>query len=473
MQIFNTLGRAPTPFVPVVERKVGIYVCGATVQAHPHLGHGRSAVAFDVIRRYLIWRGYEVTYVRNVTDVDDKIIAAAQQRGISTDAVVAESYETFAAAEDALGVLRPDVEPRATDHIPEMIEIISTLVDKGLAYAANGDVYFRVRALPDYGKLSGRDIDDLLSGARVEVGDVKEDPLDFAMWKAAKPGEPTWDSPWGPGRPGWHIECSAMARRYLGDTVDIHGGGTDLIFPHHENEIAQSESATGKPFARVWAHNGMLTLGGEKMAKSTGHVIGLTEAVASYDPMAVRLFYLRAHYRSLLEYAPSLLEDAVASYERLTGFVRRAVDHVGGPPDPVTMERFIAAMDDDFNTPVALSVLFDAVREANRALDLGDDAGGLAAAAIEILEVLGLVPSEGRDLDDLADAIQEAVVALLGSGAPAVPASTEENLAALVEAREAARQAKDWALSDAIRDGLADIGIVIEDTADGVRWHRK
>lgn len=450
MQIFNTLGRVMAPLDAGDDGAIGIYVCGPTVQAKPHLGHGRSAIAFDVIRRYLTWRGFSVKYVRNVTDVEDKIIAVAQSRNVSTDVIVSESFATFSAAEAALGVLPPDVEPRATEHIPEMIELIATLVDAGLAYPSDGDVYFRVRAYPDYGKLSGRDVDDLLSGARVEVGEAKEDPLDFALWKAAKPGEPTWESPWGLGRPGWHIECSAMARKHLGDTVDIHGGGTDLIFPHHENELAQSEGATGKLFARFWVHNGMLTLGGEKMAKSTGHVIGLMEAIETYNPLPVRLFYLRAHYRSLLEYSPPLLEDAVASYARLASFVRRAEPVLPAEPDAAVMGEFTSAMDDDFNTPVALSVLFETIRKANRRFDSGESPAGLAAAVVEILGVLGLQPptSISTSHDD-------------------------QTVAALLAEREDARHTKNWARSDEIRDELLAQGIVLEDTADGTRWHRQ
>ena len=279
MHVFNTLGRRAEPFVPLEPGRVGIYVCGPTVQSRPHVGHGRAAVAFDVIRRYLVWSGHEVTYVQNVTDVEDKIIAAANAEGVDPVLLAKRNAEDFAVAYQRLGVQPPDVEPAATEHIAEMLELIQALIDNGHAYPAGGDVYYAVRSFDGYGKLSGRRIDELQSGARIEPGEQKRDPLDFALWKAAKPGEPTWDSPWGPGRPGWHIECSAMARRYLGDTFDIHAGGNDLIFPHHENEIAQSEAATGKPFARYWLHNGMVTLVGDKMAKSTGHVVDLLEAL--------------------------------------------------------------------------------------------------------------------------------------------------------------------------------------------------
>jgi len=466
MQIHNTFGRQTVPFVPRVGNEVGMYVCGATVQSQPHLGHGRYAVAFDVIRRYLMSEGYHVTYVENVTDVEDKIIAAANERGITTEAVVAESKKSFDATYQALGILPPDIKPHATDHIEEMIEMIEGLVAKGIAYPSDGDVYFRVRRHKGYGRLSGRNVDDLLSGARVVPGDSKEDPLDFALWKTAKPGEPAWESPWGLGRPGWHIECSAMARTHLGDTIDIHGGGSDLIFPHHENEIAQSEAYTGQPFAKNWLHNGMVTMGGEKMSKSTGLVYDLVEATETYPPLAVRLFYLRAHYRSPLEYSVTLLEDATASYERLSAFVRRISLLTIGAPEQEIMDRFELAMNDDFNTPEALAVLFAAVRRGNQLMDQGVEAEPVAAAAVQMLEILGLALN-GPDLSDLADKVV-GVASEFGVD----PNTTEGLLDSLAAIRSEARTAKDWAKSDAIRDRLARLGIVMEDTADGIRWHR-
>lgn len=467
MQIHNTLGRETVPFTPIIEGKVGMYVCGATVQSKPHLGHGRYAVAFDVIRRYLMSTGLDVTYVRNVTDVEDKIIHAANEQGIGTDVLVAESKESFDAAYEALGVLPPDIEPFATEHIPEMISHIEALMASGAAYAADGDVYFRVREFPSYGKLSGRNVDDLMSGARVATSLAKEDPLDFALWKGAKAGEPAWDSPWGPGRPGWHIECSAMARKHLGDTFDIHGAGADLIFPHHENEIAQTESLTHKPLAHYWLHNGMVTMGGEKMSKSTGLVYGLNEALDLYPPLAVRLFYLRAQYRSPLEYSVALLEDASAAYERLSAFLRRTKDIPFGEPDQDVMSRFGTAMEDDFNTPVALSVLFDSVRTGNQALDDDRDAVALVAAVKTILEILGLVPGDA-DFSDIEPAVAEVASQF---GAPT--GTVDEMVSNLLGLRATARQSKDWATSDAIRDALSGLGIVMEDTADGIRWHRQ
>jgi len=466
MRVFNTLGRTYEEFTTREEGKAAIYLCGPTVQSDPHVGHGRAAVAFDVIRRYLQWSGYEVTFVQNVTDVEDKIIAAAQERGVPVEKLAKEMTDRFQAAYRALGVLVPDVEPRATDHIAQMQQMIATLIETGHAYESGGDVYFVVRSFPEYGELSGHRIDDLISGARVEPGEQKRDPLDFALWKAAKPGEPRWDSPWGPGRPGWHIECSAMSLEYLGNGFDIHGGGTDLIFPHHENEIAQSEAATGKRFARYWLHNGMVNLGGEKMAKSTGQVIGLEEALERFTPMAIRLFYLRAHYRTPQEYSETLLADARASVERLWAFRRRAVP--GDVADAEAIGRFRASMDDDFNTPEAVGVLFDVVREGNRRLDAGESAAAHAAAFDVIAGVLGLIPP-GEGLDGLGQALSALAEELGVVGGTTAEATIEQ----LIEARRAARERRDWPAADSVRNRLADLGIALEDTSDGVRWHRR
>ncbi|HSL24859.1 MAG TPA: cysteine--tRNA ligase, partial [Acidimicrobiia bacterium] len=390
MRVYSTLHRSLVELVPATPGQIGLYVCGATVQSEPHVGHGRYAVVFDMIRRYLQWRGNHVTYVRNITDIDDKIIAAAAAAGEEVGDRARRIASVFATAYEALGVSSPDYEPKATEHIPEMVELIGRLIDRGLAYrAANGDVYFSVRALESYGKLSGRRPDELRAGARIEVSEDKVDPLDFALWKSAKPGEPYWDSPWGAGRPGWHIECSAMASRYLGADFTIHGGGADLIFPHHENEIAQSEGASGTTFARYWLHNGMLNLGGEKMSKSTGLVVDLTEAIRAYGGMALRLFYLRAHYRSPLDYTEELVLAAASAYDRVRRLLIRAPRPEGVAPDPELMARFVAAMDEDFGTPEAVAIVFAAVADANRSLDQGGLPAAIIAAVHEMITVLG------------------------------------------------------------------------------------
>jgi cysteinyl-tRNA synthetase len=466
MRIFNTLGRSLQDFEPRDAGKVSMYVCGATVQSSPHVGHGRYAVVFDVVRRYFEWLGYEVTYVRNITDVDDKIIDAANEMGVTIAEVVDIADSAFRSAYESLNVRPPDIEPRATQHIPEMIDMIERLVERGHAYEAAGDVYFSVRSFPEYGKLSGRNIDDLRSGERIEPGEHKRDPLDFAVWKAAKPGEPSWESPWGLGRPGWHIECSAMAHKYLGTGFDIHGGGHDLVFPHHENEITQAEGAGYVPFVRFWMHNGLLNLSGEKMSKSTGHVIDLLEGIEKYTPGAVRLFYLRTHYRKPVEFSEEALVDARASLDRIWAFRRRVPGPVEDTPLESALDSFKAAMDDDLDNAGALAVLFDVIREGNRRLDAGEEPGPWIAAYDEIIDVLGLA-EPGTDLGDIADDLRS-LAAELGID----DAAGEDAVKALIDLRAAARGERDWAKADEIRDGLAEIGIILEDTSDGVRWHR-
>jgi cysteinyl-tRNA synthetase len=466
MQVFNTLGRVLEPLSPRIDGEVSMYVCGPTVQSAPHAGHGRQAVAFDVIRRYLLWRGLRVRYVTNVTDVEDKIIAGAAEEGITVAELAARSTAQFDEAYRRLRVMEPDAMPRATGFIEEMVDLIDRIVERGHAYPAGGDVYFSVRSLPGYGKLSGRNVDELMAGARVEPGEHKRDPLDFALWKASKPGEPVWDSPWGPGRPGWHIECSAMALAELGFGFDIHGGGLDLVFPHHENEIAQSEAAEGRePFARHWLHNGMVTLRGEKMSKSEGNVVDLLGLLDRHRPEAVRLLYLRAHYRQPIEFAEDLMEDAEASLDRLWAFRRRAGS--GGDPDETVLARFREAMDADLNTAEALAVLFDAVRTGNRALDTGADASGLAAAYDEIVSVFAIGEPQAV-LDDLDDALA-ALAEEEGVTADGAAAMVE----GLIAVRLEARHARDFARSDRIRARLAGLGIVLEDGADGTTWHRR
>jgi len=426
-----------------------MYVCGPTVQSEPHVGHGRSAVVFDVIRRYLTWRGFRVRYVMNVTDVEDKIIAAAAETGETMESLATRMTARFARAYRGLGVLPPDVEPKATEHIDDIVALISTLVERGLAYEREGSVYFSVRALESYGRLSGRDPDELRSGYRIEIDEAKDDPLDFALWKALKPGEPWWESPWGPGRPGWHIECSAMATRFLGNGFDIHGGGADLIFPHHENEIAQSEGASGEEFARYWLHNGMVNLSGEKMAKSTGRIVDLASILETQGGRGLRLLFLQAHYRSPIEYRDELLETASEALDRLDRFRERTA---AGEPWSEAMERFTEAMDDDFGTPQAASLLFDLVREGNRRLDEGEDVSALAGAVEAIVEVLGL--------DDAEPAPEEA------------PAMAVDEIERLVRLRDAAREKGRFAEADRIREELGTAGVVLEDGPDGTRWLR-
>lgn len=466
IRLQNTLGRALVDLEPRDEGKIGFYVCGPTVQSPPHIGHGRSAVAFDAIRRYLMWRGYDVTFVRNVTDIEDKIIEKAAEAGEDVPAYARKMEQRFSDAYRRLGVLEPNVEPRATEHIPEMHELITTLIEKGAAYVAGDDVYFSVRADEDYGKLSGRDIEEMRAGTRIEPNEAKHDPLDFALWKGAKPGEPYWDSPWGPGRPGWHIECSAMARRYLGDDFDIHAGGTDLIFPHHENEIAQSETATGKRFARYWLHNGMVNLDGAKMAKSTGNVVDLATALDTYGGMPLRLLFLRAHYRAPIEYSADLVEEAAEAYRRIGRLLER-VPPADVQPDAGVLDAFREAMDDDFGTPEAVAVLFDTIRDANRRLDDGGEADGLVAAVREIVTVLGL------DAGDSSGGLdEEAIRAVAAEFGVEVDGDIEAAIDELLSVRAEARKARDFATADAVRESLSQVGVVVEDTPDGARWLR-
>jgi cysteinyl-tRNA synthetase len=466
LRLYSTLHRAVVPFQPRQAGRVGMYVCGPTVQSAPHIGHARSAVAFDVIRRYLRWRGFQVTFVRNVTDIDDKIIDKAAEAGEEVGAYARRIEKLFTDSYARLGVLLPDVEPRATEHIPEMHDLISLLLDRGMAYRAGGDVYFSVRSFDRYGRLSGRNPDELRAGARIDPSERKRDQLDFALWKGAKPGEPCWDSPWGAGRPGWHIECSAMARRYLGVDFDIHGGGVDLVFPHHENEIAQSEGATGRRFARYWLHNGMVNLEGAKMAKSTGNIVDLDAAIDVFGGMSLRLFLARAHYRAPIEYSPDLVEEAAEAYRRIQRFCER-VD-AEGEPDPGVMERFREAMDDDFGTAEAVGLVFDVIRDANRMLDAGRSAGPLGAAVAEILDVLGLTPASELPVFDVRKLAEVATDFGVDGGSDPVAL-----IEGLLERRTAARASGDFTTADSIRQRLRVAGIVVEDTPDGPRWLRQ
>ena len=455
LSIYSTLSKSKDVFKPLVGNQVRMYVCGMTVYDYCHIGHARVMVAFDVISRWLRKSGYDLTYVRNITDIDDKIIRRAQENGESFEALTARMIAAMHEDEARLGVLRPDMEPRATDHVAGMHAMIQTLMDKGYAYApGNGDVYYRVGKFAGYGKLSRKKIEDLQIGARIEVDEAKDDPLDFVLWKGVKPGEPSWQSPWGAGRPGWHIECSVMSNCCLGETFDIHGGGPDLVFPHHENEIAQSEAANGKPYAASWMHAGAVRVDGEKMSKSLGNFFTIREVLQKYHPEVVRYLLVSSHYRSPINYAEDSLKEAKGALERFYNALKGlpAVAPAGGE---AFVERFAAAMDDDFNTPEACAVLFEMAREINRLRD-GDAAAAAALAAQlrSLAEVLGVLqlPAE------------EFLQAGAGSGVDAV------RVEALIAERLVARAAKNWAESDRVRDQLLAMGVVLEDGKGGTTW---
>ncbi|RNE89362.1 cysteine--tRNA ligase [Marichromatium sp. AB31] len=460
LQIYNSLTRQKTPFQPLEPGKVRMYVCGMTVYDYCHLGHARVMVVFDVVYRYLRALGYEVTYVRNITDIDDKII----RRAAENDESCAALTERFIAAmhEDAaaLGVLPPTSEPRATAHIDEIQAMVATLIDKGLAYAAdNGDVYYAVSRFPGYGKLSGKDPQDLRAGARVEIGEAKRDPLDFALWKGAKPDEPSWSSPWGEGRPGWHIECSAMSTCCLGNHFDIHGGGADLQFPHHENEIAQSEGATGEPFAEVWMHNGFVRINEEKMSKSLGNFFTVREVLERFRAEEIRYFILTSHYRSPLNYADEQLQSARGALTRLYTALR-GLPEAEAPVESAFATRFAAAMDDDFNTPEALAVLFELAREVNRARDAGEPEQAAALGA------------ELRRLGGVIGILQDDPERYLRGGDGGTDGLDDAAIESMIAQRQAARAARDWAEADRLRDALTEAGIVLEDGAQGTTWRR-
>ncbi|EPT0831698.1 TPA: cysteine--tRNA ligase [Yersinia enterocolitica] len=460
LKIFNTLSRQKEEFKPIHAGKIGMYVCGITIYDLCHIGHGRTFVAFDVVARYLRYLGYSLTYVRNVTDVDDKIIKRAIENNETceqlTTRMLAEMHKDF----DALNLQRPDLEPRATHHIPEIIELTERLIARNHAYvAANGDVMFSVESDPDYGVLSRQDLDQLQAGARVEVADVKRNPMDFVLWKMSKPGEPSWESPWGPGRPGWHIECSAMNGKQLGAHFDIHGGGSDLMFPHHENEIAQSTCAHDGPYVNYWMHSGMVMIDKEKMSKSLNNFFTIRDVLAYYDAETVRYFLMSGHYRSQLNYSEENLKQARASLERLYTALR-GTDENATPAGSAEFEaRFRAAMDDDFNTPEAYSVLFDIAREVNR-LKTEDmaAANALAAELRKLAHVLGLLEQDPE--------------LFLQSGAQTDDDEVAK-IEALIKQRNDARSSKDWALADSARDQLNELGIVLEDGPQGTTWRRK
>lgn len=455
MQLTDTLTNSRRELLPAIaaDGVVRMYVCGVTPYAESHVGHALHAIVFDVLRRYLDWRGIPVRHVQNFTDIDDKLIDRAQRLGIPMSELAEQNINDYLGQLKAMNVQPAHVYPRVTETVPQIIRFIEGLIANGFAYASGGDVYYRVRKFDRYGELSKRDVDDLLSGARIDPTELKDDPLDFALWKGAKPGEPSWESPWGPGRPGWHIECSAMALENLGEQIDIHGGGADLIFPHHTNEIAQTEAYTGQPpFARIWMHNALLQLGSEKMSKSIGNLVTIKQALEQFGPDALRLFVITSHYRSPASYSEEALEAARAGAERL----RNAAFATGGRGNPEIdadqhRQRFIEAMDDDLNTPRALAVLFELAREINRSAAAGQDISAGQALFRELCGVLGLtMQSPAREAQEAAPFID-----------------------LLVTLRTELRAAKQWAIADQVRDGLTALGVEIKDGPEGTAWSLK
>ena len=478
IKIYNTLTSQKEDFIPLEPDRVGFYLCGPTVYDYFHLGNARPFIVFDVYRRFLMYRGFQVKYVMNVTDVDDKIINRAQKEGVSVAEIAARYTQAFFEDMEKLGIHRADVHPKATEHIPEMIELIQKLLEKGYAYKIGGDVYFQVEKFRKYGRLSGKNLEELKAGARVEVDERKRNPLDFALWKAAKAGEPCWESPWGKGRPGWHIECSAMSMKYLGETFDIHAGGEDLIFPHHENEIAQSCAATSKKFARYWMHNGFLNIQGEKMSKSLGNFLIAREVVKRHRPEVIRLFFLQKHYRSPINYTEEILRQTANALDRLQNTLQNIEYYLKDSPQGTDVahdqiqqgsefsrlvqyskREFIKAMEDDFNSAAAIGKIFEMAKEANRIMEKGElskvDQFALADFRRMLLEYdqfLGILP--GKDGLKKGEGDEDALVALL------------------VQVREELRKKKEWSLADRIRDKLKELGYIIEDRREGSVWYK-
>ena len=480
MEIYNTLSGRKEHFFTREEGKVAMYVCGPTTYNYIHLGNARPLVFFDTVRSYLQYRGLKVFYVQNFTDIDDKIINRAKEVGEDPLALAEKYIQEYFNDADALNVRRAEIHPKVSEHLEEIVDMVGTLIEKGHAYEVEGDVYFNVRSFPAYGKLSGRGFEDMQAGARVDVDPRKKEPMDFALWKAAKAGEPAWASPWGPGRPGWHIECSAMSLKYVGTNFDIHGGGYDLVFPHHENEIAQSEAATGEPFVRYWMHNGFITVDQEKMSKSLGNFFLVREILAKFPPELVRFFLLSTHYRSPLDFDDEKLTSTGRGLERIKTCLRLlqevlAADGEAGTPDAVFLARleeingsFLRAMDDDFNTALAIGAVFDLTREVNSYLKNRTSVTEGRAELVKAMdlfkafnEVLGVfkVDSSGNMLLDSAEVTEEVLVGGL--------------IELIVKIRKDARSRKDWASADAIRDGLKELGIILEDTPQGVRWKKQ
>ncbi len=486
IRIYNTQTKKKELLIPLEDGHVRLYVCGITSYDWCHIGHARSALVFDMVVRYLRWRGLQVTFVRNFTDIDDKIINRATEQGLDAQALAERFIAEFYTDMDALGVLRADLEPKATEHILEMIELVEQLVERGLAYAAGGDVYYRVRSFSEYGCLSGRKFEDMQAGARVDVNELKEDPMDFVLWKAAKPGEPKWPSPWGDGRPGWHIECSAMSRKYLGATFDIHGGGQDLIFPHHENEIAQSVGANGQAFAKLWMHHGFVTVKEEKMSKSLGNFLTIREVLKQWPAEVLRLFLFSTQYRNPLDYNETALRDAESGLERMYSCLAKIAElpesssgiapPLLSPKDKKTIsslrKQFTTAMDNDFNTAQAIGQLFDAVKVLNKAARLlleqpsnTEEIELVHQGAADLRELAGLLGLLGQDPATYLRQKKEQLLALTDL--------SEEAINALIARRNAARRQKDWAASDAVRDELLAHKIELQDSPDGTTWSVK
>lgn len=463
MQLYNTLTRKKEEFVPLQPGKVAMYVCGPTVYNYFHIGNARPFMMFDILRRYMEYRGLEVTYIQNFTDVDDKIINRANEEGLDSFAVSEKYIEEYFKDADALGISRATVHPKVTDTIPEIIAFIEVLIRKGFAYESAGDVYFDTARFQSYGKLSRQSIEDLDAGARVEVSELKKNPVDFALWKAAKPGEPSWESPWGKGRPGWHIECSVMSTKFLGETIDIHAGGADLVFPHHENEIAQSEAYSGKPYVNYWLHNGYINVDNEKMSKSKGNFFTVRDILKEYEPEVIRFFMVQAHYRSPVNFSRELIEAASSGLERLyhlkENLEYRRETALGMEMNPTEAaqltelgaykEKFIAAMEDDLNTADAVAAVFELARALNIHLQEERSAQWLEGARGLLMELCGVLGILGRE-----------------------KAALDQEIEALIAARQAARASKNWAESDRIRDLLKSRGIQLEDTPQGVKWSR-
>jgi cysteinyl-tRNA synthetase len=452
MKIYSTLTHKKEDFIPLKEGEVSMYVCGVTPYMEAHVGHAMSYITFDVIRRYLEYKGYKVHFIQNVTDIDDKIIDRAFAQNTTTSELAKKYFSSFQEDLAALNVLPADEFPQATQEIPKILEVIQTLLDKEHAYVAkSGSVYFRVTSMSDYGKLSGRKLDDMMAGARIEIGDEKEHPMDFVMWKASKPNEPSWESPWGLGRPGWHIECSAMVLKYLGESVDIHGGGQDLIFPHHENEIAQSECATGvKPFVRYWLHNGLLKLGEEKMSKSLGNLVTIKDILKSFSADGVRLFVISSYYRNPLTFSSEALEASQKGAGRLAKTA--CLENTGSTPCELDLksfeDSFAQAMDDDFDTPKAVAVLFDLARQINSARDTGKDIQKPQSLLVKLANILGLTLDQQNYEPDEAKPFIELLISI----------------------RKRLREEKQFALADEIRNGLGELGVTIEDKREGATW---